>query len=107
MYLRKGVTNKHKNCWQLERHRRKEKDLEPDPLVDGTNPSIRIRIRIHTNMSRIQNMNVKVAFGSRTQSTRNICTAAGCKDHKDILTRDLQSFFLCAHLFRLGQCQQE
>jgi hypothetical protein len=33
---------------------RKEQDPEPDPLVKGTDP--RIRIRIRTKMSRIQNI---------------------------------------------------
>ena len=30
-------------------------DPNPDPLVRGTDPRIRFRIRIRTNMSRIQN----------------------------------------------------
>jgi hypothetical protein len=54
-------------------------------------------------MSRIRNTDDEVALGSRTQSTSNISTAVECKDHKDIMNRDLQSFFLFVHLFRLSR----
>jgi hypothetical protein len=38
-------------CLRLEGRSRKEQDPEPDPLVKGTNPQIRIR----TKVSRIRN----------------------------------------------------
>ncbi len=44
-------------CWHLEGHWRKEQDQHPDPdmLVKGTDPRIRVRIRIRTKISRIRN----------------------------------------------------
>ncbi len=55
-------SNKQKNleknvifCWHLEIHLRKEQDTDPEPLVRGTNPRIRIQIRMRTKMS--QNWN--------------------------------------------------
>jgi hypothetical protein len=52
MYLQKGTSKKTKQnifCWRLEGRRQKEQDLEPDPLVRGTD------LPTHTKMSRIPN----------------------------------------------------
>jgi hypothetical protein len=55
MYLQKGKSIKTFYtiifCWRLEGHRQKEQDPDPDPIVKGTDP----RIRIRTKMSRIRN----------------------------------------------------
>ncbi len=53
-------------CLRLEGRWRKEQDPEPDPLVRGTNP----RIRIHTNVSRIRNTALVI---------RDILLATGCR----------------------------
>jgi hypothetical protein len=56
----KNLVNKNLFCWHLEGHWRKEQgpesDLHPDPLVKGTDPRIRSRIRILTKMSPIRKM---------------------------------------------------
>ncbi len=49
-------SKRNKHCWRFEGHWRKEQDPEPDPLVKGTDP----RIRIRTKMSRIRNIALSV-----------------------------------------------
>ncbi len=56
MYLQKVISSKPlcKNlvfCWRLEGQWRKQQDPDPDPLVRGMDP----RVRIHTKMSWIRN----------------------------------------------------
>jgi hypothetical protein len=45
-------------CWHLEGQCRKWQDPDPDPLVRGVDP--RIRIRIHPKMSWIRNTALKI-----------------------------------------------
>jgi hypothetical protein len=48
-------------CLHFEGHWRKEQDLDPEPLVSGTGPRIRI---CTTKMSRIRNTGGTVPFGT-------------------------------------------
>jgi hypothetical protein len=52
MYLEKEISKKLGKKYFFLGHTRKEQDPNPDPLVRGTDP--RIRIRTLTNMSRIR-----------------------------------------------------
>ncbi len=54
---RKNCVKKLVFCWHLEGQWRKKQDpdQDPDPLVRGMDPRIRIRIRIHPKMSWIRN----------------------------------------------------
>ncbi len=40
-------------CWHLEGYWRKEQDLEPDPLVKGTDPRIWIHTKCHGSGTRV------------------------------------------------------
>jgi len=56
MYLQKIISRKKLVfCWCLEGQGRKYQDPDLNPLVIGTDPQIRNRVRIRTKMARIHN----------------------------------------------------
>jgi hypothetical protein len=56
MYLQNIISRKKLVfCWRLEGQGRKYQDPDLNPLVRGTDPQIRNRVRIRTKMSQIHN----------------------------------------------------